>query len=401
MASSINSELAQSADLSKVNGGDAPLHRAVRAACGEHEPSFDVDGDNASLAACLDAALALFSAAALAAAFRLHNLKDGQNPLHLAAARGSFPVCEVLLQHGAPIDSYTLRRAALPRFYGCTHNCGYWVVRGRAGQLEPLNKATDQTCLHLAIDYLAEEQSETQRVDDTALVRLLIDRGADVGALDSRRRTPLEKAVCGGLHAVAELLAEAAGRGTWQSGSALHLAIGRRDGRMVEMLLRLGARTDLLGSHGWTPLGLAARSGAADVTKALLVARADVHATSANGKTALEIATINRGKPSSRPVLEAIQTEVAASVLEIAFRRQPRDPFAAVRGAPLQAVPHLPRLAPAPGPLLPPVAALPPSPLCASKRRPSGGSSLLVPPVARAGTSRPILEGMEGSAAGN
>ena len=136
------------------------------------------------------------------------------------------------------------------------------------------------------------------------------------------------------------------------------------------------------------------------MTKALLVARADVHATSANGKTALEIATINRGKPSSRPVLEAIQTEVAASVLEIAFRRQPRDPFAA-RGAPLQAVPHLPRLAPAPGPLLPPVAALPPSPLCASKRRPSGGSSLLVPPVARAATSRPILEGMEGSAAGH
>ena len=101
------------------------------------------------------------------------------------------------------------------------------------------------------------------------------------------------------------------------------------------------------------------------------------------------------------PVLEAIQTELAASVLEIAFRRLPRDPLAAARGAPLQAVPHLPRLAPAPGPLLPPVAVPPPSPLCASKRRPSGGSSLLVPPVARAATSRPILEGMEGSAAGN
>ena len=169
---------------------------------------------------------------------------------------------------------------------------------------------------------------------------------------------------------------------------------------MVQLLLRTGARVDAPGSHGWTPLCLAARSGAADVTKALLAARADVHACSASGKTALEIATINC-RAGSRPVLEAIQTEVAASVLEIAFRRQPRDPFAAVRGAPLQAVPHLPRLAPAPGPLLPPVAALPPSPLCASKRRPSGGSSLLVPPVARAATSRPILEGMEGSAAGN
>ena len=144
---------------------------------------------------------------------------------------------------------------------------------------------------------------------------------------------------------MAELLAEAAGRGTWQSGSALHLAIGRRDGRMVEMLLRLGARTDLLGSHGWTPLWLAARSGAADVTTALRAARAGVRAGSASGKTALEIATINC-RAGSRPVLEAIQTEVAASVVEIALRRRPPTPLAAVAAAPAR--PCLPA-PPAPG----------------------------------------------------
>ena len=114
---------------------------------------------------------------------------------------------------------------------------------------------------------------------------------------------------------------------------------------MVQLLLRTGARVDAPGSHGWTPLCLAARSGAADVTKALLAARADVHACSASGKTALEIATINC-RAGSRPVLEAIQTEVAASVVEIALRRRPPTPLAAV--APAPARPCLPA-PPAPG----------------------------------------------------
>ena len=114
---------------------------------------------------------------------------------------------------------------------------------------------------------------------------------------------------------------------------------------MVQLLLRTGARVNAPGSHGWTPLCLAARSGAADVAKALLAARADVHACSASGKTALEIATINC-RARSRPVLEAIQTEVAASVVEIALRRRPPTPLAAVAAPPAR--PCLPA-PPAPG----------------------------------------------------
>ena len=57
-------------------------------------------------------------------------------------------------------------------------------------------------------------------------------------------------------------------------------------------------------SHdGWTPLGLAVRSGAIDITKALLEARANVHAVSDNGKSALEIAAINK-KPELVKLLQ-------------------------------------------------------------------------------------------------
>jgi len=201
----LRSILPSGVDLSKVDtDGNSPLHLAVRAAIGEaedEEPFIEVDGE-ASDASSLAAALERFPASAVSAALQLHNRKDGRTPLHLAAAGGSSSVCEVLLQAGAAVDSYTLRRASLPQI-----RCGYWVVRGSAGQVQPLNKAADQTALHLAVECLVEEQSE-----DTALVRLLIEHGADVGALDSRRRTPLERAISGGLHAVVELLAEAVWR---------------------------------------------------------------------------------------------------------------------------------------------------------------------------------------------
>ena len=67
-----------------------------------------------------------------------------------------------------------------------------------------------------------------------------------------------------------------------------------RDARMIRLLVARGADVDARGRDGWTPLGLAARTGAVDIAKALLEARADVHAVSGNGRTPIEIATINR-----------------------------------------------------------------------------------------------------------
>ena len=93
---------------------------------------------------------------------------------------------------------------------------------------------------------------------------------------------------------------------------------------MVKLLLKLGARVDSLGhagqGEGWTPLSLAARAGAVDVAKVLLSARADVHAVCANGKTALEIATVNSHRKDCHAVCDVLHTEMVASVLEMAFR---------------------------------------------------------------------------------
>ena len=62
------------------------------------------------------------------------------------------------------------------------------------------------------------------------------------------------------------------------------------------VLLGAGADVNARGRDGWTPLGLAVRSGAVATPKALLAAKAAPHHAGGNGKTPLEIATINKKK---------------------------------------------------------------------------------------------------------
>ena len=106
-----------------------------------------------------------------------------------------------------------------------------------------------------------------------------------------------------------------------QHNPAIHLATMLRDVRMVALLAARGASVDAIGRDGWTPLCLAARQNSPQVAKALLDAKADVFAPSHNGKTALDIATLN-SKRTKTPsaVLLLFQHEVAVRVLEIAFK---------------------------------------------------------------------------------
>ncbi len=93
------------------------------------------------------------------------------------------------------------------------------------------------------------------------VVKLLLDRGADVNARDSRGYTPL-------------LSASEMG----------HLDI-------VKQLLEGGADVNARDSHGYTPLLLASQMGYLDVVKHLLEKGADVNAKRHKGFTALMVAS--------------------------------------------------------------------------------------------------------------
>lgn len=93
-----------------------------------------------------------------------------------------------------------------------------------------------------------------------ALVQALVDRGVDLTAINADGQT------------------------------ALHLAAGVGDVRVVEALLDAGSDVNAVGMHGATPLHCAAETGRVDVARLLLDYGADVGAEDGAGEIALQYA---------------------------------------------------------------------------------------------------------------
>lgn len=316
--------------------GETPLHLAVKQALGNvpdevtpTEPlieEVDVEAmDRLDSCLCHTSTHLIhgFAVSELLCAQRMHN-SDGFMPIHIAAARGNVPVCEALLKNGAPINARTLRRDPLVRHGFCRPP--RWGKRNNDGDLVEITMA-DKTSLHLAV-HLLRGQHEVNEEDelDTTLVRLLLSHGADVNAVDFNGETPFHIAILGNMHTVVSLLAEAGAdltvgcKSFGRKNTAIHLAVLRNDVRMVELLTGHGASVDAIGRDGWTPLCLAARQGSPDVAKALIAAGCNVFLPAGNGKTPLDIATMNV-QHKKRGVLDVLQREVAAAVLQIAYSR--------------------------------------------------------------------------------
>jgi ankyrin repeat protein len=285
--------------------GNTPLHLAVKAALGEAvgevplieevdieevvSPSLPSSKGSASL----DIILGHQSAVGLAAAQRLRNAQ-GLMPIHVAATAGNAAISQALLEAGAPVNAFTMRQGE--------YSSG-WGSRTGGGNIEELSPV-DKTALHLAVSFLLDQYEEDEdAVLDTSLVRTLLKHGADVNAIDLEMQSPFHIAIMGSMYEIVELLADAKAdlslscKTFGRNNTAVHQATICRDIQMIKLLVKLGARVDATGRDGWTPLGLAVRSGATDVAKALIAAQANVNDAGCVGKTPLEIATLNN-KPS-------------------------------------------------------------------------------------------------------
>jgi ankyrin repeat protein len=95
---------------------------------------------------------------------------------------------------------------------------------------------------------------------DPAIVKFLLDKGADPKAADARGRT------------------------------ALHGLVARGEGALVRSLLDRGAEVNAKDQRGRTPLHRAVECGNESAVDALLAAHADVNATDATGRTPIRLA---------------------------------------------------------------------------------------------------------------
>ena len=305
--------IAEGGDLSEADHeGNTALHLALASDAPPELVSQMVDalllgggGGGAASSATLSHALCTYS-------------RSGVLPLHVAASNGTAAHVRALLAAGAPPSAKT-------QLVGHMFN-GEWVRRGADGAVDALG-ADDRTALHLAVEREEERAGDDSDEEDEdsgggggegggdeapyEAVMALLEAKADPNARDKDGRTPLHAAIGGGLLELTRRLLSAhadptLGCKTFGSESnCLHQAVLTGSLPIVELLLAAGGASgvpparspldmDATGRDGWTPLCLAARAGHVGVVKALLHAGADKTRAMPNGKTAAEVATINK-----------------------------------------------------------------------------------------------------------
>jgi ankyrin repeat protein len=170
--------------------------------------------------------------------------------LGVAAASGRVKAIGVLLAHGAEVD------ARLPR---------------------GLMRAAGMTPLMMAAGATSAEA-----------IRLLLEAGADPGAVDESGRTALQHARAAGHKKVIALLEKAAEEHDTAAGVDLWTAAATGPVYRVRTLIDAGANPDARDAEGRTPLMIAAAAGQSDIVAFLCAKGADARATAgADGRSDL------------------------------------------------------------------------------------------------------------------
>jgi len=186
----------------------------------------------------------------------------GLLPLHAAVERGNPGGIDMLLARGTPVDA-------------------------------PMEDGSMRTALHLAC-----------ALQNEAIARQLIDRGADVRARTHDGWTPLHEAVKCSKELVGLLLARDAEPDAATDGgyTPLHRAslLGRVD--VAEVLLRAGASVAATDQERLTALHFAASGGDPATVRLLLSSDADRAARDARGRTAADVA-IEKGQAAAALLL--------------------------------------------------------------------------------------------------
>jgi len=207
---------------------------------------------------------------------------DGDTPLSIAAQSGHVDVCALLLDRGATHAANT--DGATPLFVaaeeGHAQVCGLLLDRG----------ATHEPVFNGVTPLIVAAQRGHQDV-----CKVLLDRGAEHVPMHDGM-TPLAIAALKGHHQVCAVLLDRGATHASEHTGATPLLLAAQEGhvKVCELLLHRGA-THAADENGFTPLFAAAQDGYVQVCKTLLN-RGATHAPSKNGTTPLYIAVMNGHK---------------------------------------------------------------------------------------------------------
>lgn len=201
---------------------------------------------------------------------------SGMTPLHCASLRGKTRCVELLLTHGACVNTHDI--------------------------------VDEQTPLHSAA-----QQGHTD------VVKILLAHGADVQATDKSFWTPIYKASQNGHAEVVQMLIDAgaqvnipisdimlqlAKRELENNPHALHAACSDDNYNKIKLLIKAGADVNAQ-EDGHTPLHCAVRPGNENIIELLINSHADVNARDNEGSTALHLAALHGHVTIAQLLIEA------------------------------------------------------------------------------------------------
>ncbi|KAK4158897.1 ankyrin repeat-containing domain protein [Cladorrhinum sp. PSN259] len=186
---------------------------------------------------------------------------DGRRPLFYAVQRGHVGTVRLLIDTGR-VDVY--EEVNKKDLLG-------WVLDKQAHDIATIliKKDVSLERKHLGATPLMKAAATA----DTALVSLLLEKGANIERADENGMTPLGLAAKLGKVALAELLLEKGANiegASYQGMRPLALAAEKGHDALAKLLLEKGANIEVTNNMGMTPLNLAAAKGHDALTKLLL-----------------------------------------------------------------------------------------------------------------------------------
>ena len=248
-----------------------------------------------------------------------HRDKSGKTALQGAAYSGSYDICKLLLENGAPLDADTTeghdtlvcsfigQSADIVRLFMSHTNVT--IPDLMEGECNPLLISAVLDCREL-LTLLIDGGADVNSVDEdgwTALMgavknlevcRMLVNAGANVNHLDSDRRSPLMCAVMEDQKATAELLLQNGAdinHQDAQGNTCLHIACRENMTEITTLLLNRNANFELSDIHNLAPLHICAVRGFSTMAMLFLNRGANIEVANCLQLTPLHVA-VARGE---------------------------------------------------------------------------------------------------------
>ena len=168
---------------------------------------------------------------------------------------------------------------------------GLWRLERSLKDGEKVNTKTGKVELFVSAD--GKTLCEAVAKGDTKLVKMLLKKGADVNAKNTKGITPLVYAVAGGYEELVKMLID---RGVDVNAiandgrRALYISVARGDLGIVKLLIEAKADVNIKDGHGSAALHTAAVWDRQEIAEMLIEAGADVSAIDGEGNSTLDLA---------------------------------------------------------------------------------------------------------------